>query len=94
VAVNGEEALTLWRKGNFDLILMDVQMPVLDGLMATRLIREEESGGNKHVPIIALTAYGSEQSERPCLEAGMDGFVTKPVRADELARIISQVSKH
>jgi two-component system, sensor histidine kinase and response regulator len=70
--------------GSFDLILMDVQMPEMDGLEATALVRKDELGTERHLPIIAMTAYAMKGDRRRCLEAGMDSYVAKPIRADEL----------
>ncbi len=83
VAANGAEALERWREGAFDGILMDMMMPVMDGLEACRLIRAAEGPG-KRVPIIALTANAMEEDRLRCLEAGMDGYVSKPIRVGEL----------
>jgi signal transduction histidine kinase/CheY-like chemotaxis protein len=85
LAVNGQEAvdLALGAAEPFDAILMDVQMPVLDGLAATRRIRERESQ-SRNTAIIALTANALEGDQRLCLEAGMDGFLAKPVKAEQL----------
>jgi protein-histidine pros-kinase len=92
VAGNGQEALDLFDDGQFDVVLMDVQMPLMGGLEATRAIRAREarrswvmtSEGWLPVPIIAMTAHSTEADRMRCLEAGMDDFVTKPVRAAEL----------
>jgi CheY-like chemotaxis protein len=91
VAPNGREAVALWEGRPFDLILMDVQMPEMDGLQATREIRRREAASQGHVPIIAMTARAMEGDREMCLKAGMDGYVSKPVRADSLARTIAEV---
>jgi signal transduction histidine kinase len=80
LAANGQEAYDLFLRERFDLVLMDVQMPEVDGLAATRLIREEESRrGSHHTPIVALTAHTFETQHQQCLASGMDGVITKPV---------------
>jgi two-component system sensor histidine kinase/response regulator len=87
VAENGKEAVAAFiRQGErpFDVILMDVQMPEMDGFEATALIRAEEKETGGHVPIIALTAIAMKGDREKCLEAGMDGYVAKPLRAEEL----------
>jgi CheY-like chemotaxis protein len=76
VAQNGLEAVDRLSSGQFDIVLMDVEMPVMDGLTATRLIRESEAGGQERVPIIAVT---TEVNSDLCLEAGMDACLEKPV---------------
>jgi CheY-like chemotaxis protein len=81
---DGGEAVTALGKQQFDLVLMDVQMPAMDGLEATRRIRQREQGSGRHVPIIAMTAYAMKGDRELCLEAGMDAYVSKPVRAKEL----------
>jgi PAS domain S-box-containing protein len=84
VVGNGREAVAAWSRGQFDVILMDVQMPEVDGLEATRLIRSKEALRGGHVPIIALTAHALAGDRERCLAAGMDGYVAKPIRAREL----------
>ncbi len=86
VAENGQEAVDRWMEDSFDLILMDVQMPIMDGLTATRTIRqhEAEAGRGDHVPIIAMTARAMKGDREKCIAAGMDGYVSKPVRRQEL----------
>jgi CheY-like chemotaxis protein len=74
-----------------DLILMDVQMPEMNGLEATSRIRERESRTGGHVPIIALTAHAIQGDRERCLAAGMDGYVAKPIQPDELDRAIEEV---
>ncbi len=89
-ATNGEEAVQKVQAESFDLVLMDMEMPDLDGLQATRAIRAAERRG-VHLPIYALTAHASPEDRARCFEAGMDGFVTKPVAVDELLKLASGV---
>jgi two-component system sensor histidine kinase/response regulator len=79
VVDNGQQALAALDQERFDAILMDVQMPILDGLEATRLIRQQEQERGGHIPIIAMTAYAMEGDRKRCLAAGMDGYVAKPI---------------
>ena len=81
---NGKEAVAAWQQGGIDLILMDVQMPDVDGLQATRIIRELETDPGDHIPIVGLTAHAMKGDREVCLEAGMDDYVPKPVRANAL----------
>ncbi|HEX8202453.1 MAG TPA: response regulator, partial [Isosphaeraceae bacterium] len=82
---NGREAVQALRHADYDVVLMDVQMPVLDGLAATAEIRRRERvGGRRRTPILALTAHALEDDRRRCLEAGMDGYVAKPIRHQDL----------
>jgi PAS domain S-box-containing protein len=80
---NGREALAAWESEAFDLILMDVQMPEMDGLEAAARIRARERHSGAHVPIAAMTAYALKGDRERCLEAGMDAYIAKPIRADE-----------
>jgi CheY-like chemotaxis protein/HPt (histidine-containing phosphotransfer) domain-containing protein len=83
---NGLEAVEAWRSGRYDLILMDCQMPELDGYEATREIRRiEAAAGNLRIPIVALTAHAVQGTEQQCREAGMDDYLTKPLDRDRLA---------
>ena len=91
VAENGKEALRYLENDSFDLVLMDVQMPEMDGLTATRAIREKENGNGRHLPIIAMTAHAMKGDRERCLEAGMDEYLSKPINARELHQTISQV---
>ncbi len=78
---NGKLALDALRQQDFDVVLMDLQMPVMDGIEATKVIRAEEGARGKRLPIIGLTAYHDAQV---CLDAGMDGHLTKPYRPQDL----------
>lgn len=82
---DGQQAVERWRQGRFDLILMDVKMPVLDGLKATARIRVLESAGSARTPIVALTAGSSPQDRESCLAAGMDTHTVKPTTLESLA---------
>src|SRR6266849_10413161 len=94
VAGNGREALEVLGKENFDLILMDVQMPEMDGMEATTAIREKEKGTGAHQRIIALTAHAMKGDRERCLAAGMDGYLTKPIRPPELDQILEEHAAH
>jgi signal transduction histidine kinase/ActR/RegA family two-component response regulator len=88
VAGDGRQALDLLENEAIDVVLMDVQMPELDGFEATRLIREREAAAGGHVPIVAMTAHAMAGDKERCLQAGMDGYVSKPVQKDELLAAI------
>jgi two-component system, sensor histidine kinase and response regulator len=89
LAHNGEEALTLLSMHAFDLILMDIQMPEMDGLTATRKIREQENATGVHLPIVAMTAHAMAGDRELCIEAGMDGYITKPINLQRLEDAIA-----
>jgi CheY-like chemotaxis protein len=91
-ALTGLEAVTLYERGMFDMILMDVQMPDMDGFEATSEIRARESAAGEHIPIVALTAHAIKGDRERCLEAGMDDYLTKPVRPSELSAAIRRAS--
>ncbi len=90
LAEDGAQALVAWRAGDFQTVLMDVQMPVMDGLEATRAIRHEEAARGGHVPIIALTAHAMAADRERCLAAGMDGYVSKPIQPETLVRALDK----
>jgi CheY-like chemotaxis protein len=79
VAEDGLLGVELWEKGDYDLVLMDVQMPRMNGLEATSAIREKERERGGHTPIVAITAYALEKDEKECLAAGMDAYMSKPI---------------
>ena len=76
---NGLNAVELWEKDHYDFILMDVRMPVMDGLTAARLIREKERERGGHTVIIALTAHAMASDTQKCYDAGMDEYISKPI---------------
>ena len=85
VVADGRAAITAWQDGDFDLVLMDMQMPEMDGLEATRHIRQLEAEGDRSpIPIIALTANAMKDDRDACLAAGMDDHLAKPIRAQDL----------
>jgi two-component system sensor histidine kinase/response regulator len=88
VVSNGREVLDALSARDYDLVLMDVQMPELDGLEATRRVRTLEAGGGRHLPIVAMTAHASLSDRTRCLDAGMDDFVTKPIQREALGETI------
>ena len=90
VAGNGQEALDLHARNRYDLVLMDVQMPILGGFEATARIREREAGGVPRTPIVAMTAHAMKGDRERCLAAGMDGYLSKPVHAPDLVDVLIQ----
>ena len=90
-AVNGREALEMIDRETFDCILMDVEMPVLDGIEATAAIRERERTAGGHLPIIAMTAHAMAGDLERCLAAGMDGYLTKPIKAADVFATVERV---
>jgi CheY-like chemotaxis protein len=93
VANNGREALAALAQEHFDVVLMDVQMPEMDGIEATAAIREFEKTTGGHVPIIAVTAHALKGDEQRCLAAGMDRYLAKPVRARDLLAVIEELTQ-
>jgi len=94
VAGNGKEALAAMEKERFDLVLMDVQMPEMDGFEAIAAIRKQEKLTGKHLPIVAMTAHAMKGDRERCLEAGMDDYISKPIRSDELFEILEKQTLH
>ena len=91
VAENGVQAMNMLKDNAFDLILMDIQMPELDGYETTRTIRLQETNSNRHLPIIAMTAYAVKGDREKCLAAGIDGYISKPIHPDKLRYEIETV---
>jgi PAS domain S-box-containing protein len=92
VAGNGNEALLALEKDSFDLVLMDVQMPEMDGFEATAAIREKEKTSGYHLPVIAMTAHAMVGDRERCLAAGMDDYIAKPIRPEELNELLGRHS--
>jgi two-component system, sensor histidine kinase and response regulator len=88
IAANGKEALAAIGKRTFDLVIMDVQMPVMDGLEATVLLREQEKLTGQHQPVVAMTALVMKGDRERCMAAGMDGYLSKPIRPQELDEVL------
>ncbi len=93
IAGDGGEALSILSQEEFDLIFMDIQMPGIDGLNATRTIRERERQTGGHVPIVAMTAHAMRGDEERCIEAGMDGYLSKPVSGKAIAQAIQKFAR-
>jgi two-component system sensor histidine kinase/response regulator len=91
IANNGREAVALATEGTFDLLLLDIHMPEMDGFAVAQAIREQERGSGKHLPIIAFTARTGKTDRERCLAAGMDDFLSKPVQAEALWEVIDRV---
>jgi two-component system sensor histidine kinase/response regulator len=94
VAPDGAQALQTLEKQSFDLVLMDAQMPVMDGFECTGAIRRLEQNTGAHIPIIAMTAHAMVGDRQRCLESGMDGYIAKPIHAHELFETIETVLLH
>ena len=88
VVRNGREAVAAVGEQEFDLVLMDIQMPEMDGIEATAAIRENERGTGKHRTIVAMTAHAMKGDDQRCLDAGMDGYLSKPIRSEELSALL------
>jgi signal transduction histidine kinase/CheY-like chemotaxis protein len=92
LVASGREVLAQWEAGDVDMILMDLQMPELDGYEAAREIRDREAGHDRHVPIVALTASALAQDRERCLAAGMDAYLAKPVETEALRRLLDEAA--
>jgi CheY-like chemotaxis protein len=91
IAEDGQKAVEMWEKGGYDLVLMDVQMPRLNGFEATSVIREKERVHGGHTPIVAMTAHAREEDEKICLAAGMDAYISKPIDFKQCLQVIEDV---
>jgi CheY-like chemotaxis protein len=94
VAANGAVALAAWLKDPFDCILMDIQMPEMDGYEATRRIRAREPEDGPHIPIIALTAHAMKGDREECLRAGLDAYISKPIETTALDAALANLPAH
>ncbi len=92
IANNGREAVEAWETEAFDAVLMDMQMPVMDGLEATKEIRAKERELGKHITIIAMTANAMTGDRERCLEAGMDEYIPKPVDVMKLVEVLEKIN--
>jgi CheY-like chemotaxis protein len=92
VAGDGKEVLELLERESYDVILMDLEMPEMDGLEATAAIRRREQVAGGHLPIVAMTAHAVAGFRDRCLQAGMDGYVTKPINPDELYEAVDDAA--
>jgi CheY-like chemotaxis protein len=93
VASDGRKALIAWEQQPFDLVLMDVQMPEMNGWQATQAIREKEKTTGQHIPIAAMTAHAMTGDEEKCIAAGMDFYLTKPIRTQELFAVLEEIGQ-
>jgi two-component system sensor histidine kinase/response regulator len=89
--VNGVDVLRALERDQFDLILMDVQMPEMDGFETTAMIRSGRGSAIAGIPILAITAHAMKEDREKCLAAGMDGYISKPVRPDELYAAVNEL---
>jgi two-component system sensor histidine kinase/response regulator len=92
VASDGREALAALDRESFDVVLMDVQMPEMDGFETTAAIRAQERDTGRHLPIIAMTAHAMQGDRERCLAAGMDNYISKPIKARELIELLEKFS--
>ena len=90
---DGKMAVEVWEKGEFDIILMDVQMPEMDGIEAANIIREKERNRGDRTPIISVTAYALDECKRSCSSVGMDDFISKPINVRELSAKLDNFSR-
>ena len=91
IAADGRQALEMWEKGNYDLVLMDVQMPRLNGFEAARAIREKERRLGGHTPIVAITAHTLQEVEEKCLAAGIDSYISKPIDLKNCLQVVGEM---
>jgi CheY-like chemotaxis protein len=91
VANNGIEAVEQWSSGAYDVVLMDIEMPQMNGIQATAELRARERTTGRHVPIVAMTAHALQGDEQRCLDAGMDAYVSKPIRTQHLFETLAAV---
>ncbi|MBC7959166.1 MAG: response regulator, partial [Vallitaleaceae bacterium] len=90
IVENGQQAVEEYFENDYDIIIMDCQMPIMDGFCATLIIRQQEELFNRHIPIVALTASALKEDKEKCLECGMDDYITKPVKIETLHNTLQQ----
>jgi len=90
-AEDGLQAVKMWEQGEYDLVLMDIQMPHMNGFEATRAIREKERERGGHTPIVAMTAHAFKEDEERCLAGGMDYYISKPIDINKCVQLIRQI---
>ncbi len=91
IAEDGRQAVRMWEEGDYHLVFMDVQMPILDGFEATRAIREKERQSGGYTPIVAMTAHALKEDQERCLAAGMDGYLSKPIDFSKCRAMIEEM---
>ena len=91
VACDGRQAVDALARERFDLVLLDVQMPELDGFEVTAAVRAREEGTGRRLPMVAVTAHAMKGDRERCLDAGMDGYVSKPIQMDQLTQVMAEV---
>jgi two-component system, sensor histidine kinase and response regulator len=94
LAANGNEAVAAFSRESFDVVLMDVQMPEMNGLEATAEIRTRERGTGRRIPIVALTAHAMSGDRERCIDAGMDAYLSKPLRPADLLQMVDELTSH
>jgi len=92
-AEDGQKAIEMWEQGGYDLVLMDVQMPLLNGFEATSVIRDQEQAKGGHTPIVAMTAHAGKEDQERCLAAGMDAYIAKPIDFKKTLQLIGEIIK-
>jgi len=92
IVANGRDAVAAATQGKFEIVFMDVQMPIMDGLQATAGIREAERATGAHIPIVAMTAHAMKGDDQRCLAAGMDAYIPKPINRSELIAVLQRFS--
>jgi len=93
-AEDGQKAIEMWEQGGYDLVLMDVQMPRLNGFEVTSVIRDKEQERGGHTPIVAMTAHAGKEAEKKCFAAGMDAYIAKPINFQKTLQVVGEILKN